>query len=123
MAGAIGNYAFAVIGRPAVKPRKLAFVDRESGEWSKAVRGKSGKRRERERDKKEKRRKKGRSERKKEKKIVMKVGGRREEKRERERERERVEMRRSCRGFGVYSLLSRWSPTPNGSPRLYPGPS
>lgn len=33
MAGAIGNYAFAVIGRPAVKPRKLAFVDRESGEW------------------------------------------------------------------------------------------
>lgn len=50
MAGAIGNYAFAVIGRPAVKPRKLAFVDRESGEWSKAVRGKSGKRRERERE-------------------------------------------------------------------------
>ena len=31
MAGAIGNYVFAVIGRPAVKPRKLAFVDRESG--------------------------------------------------------------------------------------------
>lgn len=61
--------------------------NRESGKtWSKAVRGKSGKRRERERDKKEKRRKKGRSERKKERKIVMKVGGRREEKRERERE-------------------------------------
>ena len=50
-------------------------------------------------------------------------GGREKRRKKGERERERVEMRRSCRGFGVYSLLSRWSPTPNGSPRLYPGPS
>lgn len=95
-----------------VKPRKLAFVDRESRR-SKAVRGESGKKEKKRERKRENREKGARSGRKKERKIAMKVGE--EKKREREQKR-----------GGAAGALER-TPFFHGGLRLrmalYPGPS
>lgn len=42
MVGAVGNYVFAVIGRQAVKPRKLTLPENESNGVDGARRGKNG---------------------------------------------------------------------------------